>query len=528
MASFTIGKKEKLLEALIEIGQELVSTTDLQSLLQRVLDVSRDVFQFDNAIIRLLDESGGKLITAASYGYGPHAVAREIALGYGIMGQVARSQSPMRVPDVRSAPDYVEGIQEARSELAVPLMARERLVGVFNVESTRLNAFSEEDQSTLEILGRQAATAIANARLHARLSTMSDRYRSLHQFNERILNSVNLGIYTVDEGLRITSWNPTMEQMSGIERSRALGRVLTELFPFVEQEGIALRIRRVLMRGKPERLRLIHRDYRGERRFQKRRIAPLLEENGVTAGAVVIVEDITDFKNLLDQTIQSEKLVEIGRLSAGIAHEINNPLSVISYATQLLLREQGLPPFQIEMLERIENETDRLKTLTGGLLSFSRSGERRQRLTDINETVRDALRLLRFETARKQIELHECLTALPLVPMDANKIKQVVINLVMNAIQALGERGNITLKTFQPEPDTVELSVADDGPGIPSDVQKRMFEPFFTTKKEGEGTGLGLYICRSIVSDHGGTIWVESTPGEGTIFRIRLPAAQSA
>ncbi len=241
----------------------------------------------------------------------------------------------------------------------------------------------------------------------------------------------------------------------------------------------------------------------------------------------MIVEDITDFKNLLDQTIQSEKLVEIGRLSAGIAHEINNPLSVISYATQLLLREEGLPPFQIEMLERIEIETDRLITLTGGLLSFSRSGESRQRLTDFNETVRDALRLLRFETARMQIELHECLAALPLVRMDANKIKQVVINLVMNAIQALGERGNITLKTFEPEPKMVELSVADDGPGISPEVQQRMFEPFYTTKKEGEGTGLGLYICRSIVSDHGGQIWVESMPGEGTTFHIRLPVAQS-
>ncbi len=523
MTTVNENRTERLLEALIEIGQELASTTDLETLLGRVLDISRHVFHFENAIIRLLDPDSGSLVTAASYGYDEFATHQEIRLGQGVMGRVAQRGVPCLITDLKDVCDYVEGIHDARSELAVPLIARDKIVGVFNVESTRPHAFRDEDLAALEILGRQAATAIENARLYQNLRTVSSQYQDLHQFNSRILKSVNLGIYTVDAEMRITSWNSKMEEMSGIGESEAIGRALPQLFPQLEAEGITRRIRRVLSRGAPERVRLAHRDFRGEMRFQKRRITPL-KDGDRTTGAVVIVEDVTEFRRLLDQTIQSEKLAELGRLSAGIAHEINNPLSVISYATQLLLREEQIPSFQRELLERIESEADRLKTLTGGLLSFSRARETLKRFTDLNETVRDVMRLLQYELTRKNIEIKEEFSALPLVQVDVNKLKQVVVNLVMNAAHALGKDGVLTLRTRLEGERWVELAVADNGPGIAPDVQKKIFEPFFTTKKEGEGTGLGLYICRTIVTDHDGQLLLESAPGEGTTFRILLPA----
>lgn len=522
MASRPPEHHQKLLQALIDVGQELASTVELDALLHRILRIAREVFHFENAIIRLLDAEKQLLVTAASYGYSDPSTGREIALGHGIMGKVALSGRPLLVPDVTLDTDYVPGIAGARCELAVPLMARERVIGVFNVESPTPGAFGPEDIPPLVILANQAAIAIENARLLENLRGVSARYQELHQFNSRILQSANLGIYTVDESFRITSWNRKMEELSGIPESAALQQPLFTLFPRLEEEGFAPRLRRVMQRGMPEKLRLTHRNRQGEVRFQKRRLAPLAGEDG-PAGVVVLVEDITEFKQLLEQTIQSEKLAEVGRLSAGIAHEVNNPLAVIAYAAQLLLREDVLSPSQAELVERIDSEVDRLKTLTGGLLSFSRAGETRKREVDLNEVLRDVLRLVRYELSKRSIELQESYESLPPLVADPNKLKQVFINLVMNATQALGRKGTLSIATSVVNGAEVEARISDNGPGIPAAILPQIFAPFFTTKKEGEGTGLGLYICRTIVEEHDGRLLAESVEGEGTSFRVVLP-----
>lgn len=522
MSPGTNGQHEKLLKALIDIGQELASTIELEELLNRILKISREVFHFENAIIRLLEADRGMLVTAASYGYAEEAIRPEIRVGQGVMGKVAQSGRPILVTDVATLPDYVQGISNARSELAVPMLAREKLIGVFNVESPRPDAFREEDIVPLMTMAGQAAIAIENARLYDNLRSVSHRYQELHQFNSRILQSASLGIYTIDAGLRVTSWNRRMEEMSGVSGEEALGNDLLQLFPILEEEGFADRVRRVLQRGIPEKVRLAHRNMKGELRFQKRRLAPL-KDGDRTTGVVVIVEDITEFKRLLEQTIQSEKLAEVGRLSAGIAHEVNNPLAVISYAAQLLLREEELPPFQRELAERIDSEVDRLKTLTGSLLSFSRAREMVRRETDLNEVLRDVLRLVRYELNRHSICLEEDFGELPAIQADPNKLKQVFINLLMNASQAMPEGGTLTVRTALVAGEEVEAVVADNGPGIPADVQEKIFEPFFSTKREGEGTGLGLYICRNIVAEHEGRLLLESVPGQGATFRVVLP-----
>jgi PAS domain S-box-containing protein len=515
-------KSARLLRALIEIGQELASTTDLEELLDCVLRAAREVFQFENAIIRLLDEDGISLVTAAAYGYTEQAMA-PLRIGQGVMGRAAAELTPILVEDITALPDYVPGIPGAQSELAVPLINKDRLVGVLNVESPRPGAFSREDIDPLLILGRQAAIAIGNARLYERLRNMSDQYQRLNQLNDRMLKSINLGVYTVDTELTITSWNRSMAEMSGVPAERAVGARLPELFPTLLGEGIIDRLNKVLEGGSFEKLRLVHRTADGSVRFQKRRLAPLKEGDDVI-GVVVIVEDITEYRRLLDQTIQSEKLAELGRLSAGIAHEINNPLSLISYATQLLGREGPLNEFQQEMLDKIDIEVDRMKTLTGGLLSFSSSRESYNRLVDLNTLVDEVLRLIRYDLQRKAVQIVTDYSALPLVQADPNKLKQVIINLLMNAAQAIGQ-GQVELKTTMFGDDKVELAVRDDGPWIADDMQDQIFEPFFTTKPEGVGTGLGLYICRNIIQEHGGEILLESELGVGSVFRVRLPAS---
>jgi len=522
MAPRSHGEQEKLLQALIDVGQELASTIELDELLNRILRISREVFRFENAIIRLLDTDRRTLVTAAAYGYDEAVTRPEIELGHGVMGKVAQTGKPILISNLAHLPDYVPGIHDARSELAVPMVAREKVVGVFNVESPLPEAFRREDIAPLMTMAAQAAIGIENARLYENLRTISGRYRKLHQFNSRILRSADLGIYTVDDRMHITSWNHKIEEMSGVGEEDALGRPLFDLFPVLEKEGFAGRIRKVLQTGEAEKMRLAHRDQHGDLRFQKRRLAPLIEGEK-TVGVVVIVEDITEFRLLLDQIIQSEKLAEVGRLSAGIAHEINNPLAVIAYGADLLLREESMSTFQQELVERIAGESERLQALTGGLLSFSRPQETARRWTDLNEVLRDVLRLVRYEVIRHSIELKETYGDLQPVHADPNKLKQVFINLILNASQAMKEGGLLSVDTRRSAEGWVEVVVADTGPGIPDSVREQIFEPFFSTKEEGEGTGLGLYICRNIVAEHGGRLSLETDEGKGTAFRLLLP-----
>lgn len=517
---------EKLLQALIRIGQDLASITDLDRLLPQILQVAQDVFAFDNALIRLLDETSGLLVPAASYGYPEEAVHQQLRLGQGVMGEVAQTGQPLLVRDLGERANYIPGIRNARCELAVPLIARDRVIGVFNVESTEADAFTREDIPPLMTLAGQAAIAIDNARLVADLTAMSDRYRLLHQLNDRILHSVNLGIYTLDTELAVTSWNATMEQASGIGASEALGKKIFSLFPRLEAEGFTDRVRRVLESGRPERFRLNHRNMMGELRIQKRRLAPL-KDGERTVGVVVIIEDITEFRRLMDQTIQSEKLAEVGRMSAGIAHEINNPLAVISYGAQLVLREEGLSADLREVAERISGEAERLQTLTGSLLSFSRARGSVKRWVDPNAVVEDVVRLVRYQFQRQSLRLETELATLPHIYADDNRLKQVLINLMLNAAQAMGRDGQVRVVTSSLSSDRIAIEVIDNGPGIPPNVQPHIFEPFFSTKKEGEGTGLGLYICQNIVRDHEGEIRVATPADGGTCFTIELPVGEA-
>ena len=516
-------QNQKLFRALIEVGKELVAITDLDHLLWRVLEISREVFHFENAIIRLLADDGKTLDTVASFGYCKEASNNPIYLGQGIMGKAAKFGKPYLINNINQSDDYIPGIIAARSELAVPLIARDRVIGVFNVESQQAAAFTANDCDSLSILAGQAAIAIDNANLYQDLCRVSLEKNNLNYLNMQILSSISLGLYTIDRQMKITSWNGSMEKMSQISAEKALGRPLLEMFPFLEKEGIAERLSRVLNTGKAENLRLLHRGHAGVNRLQKRRLAPL-KENGKTEGVVVVVEDITEFEQLLAQTIQSEKLAEVGRMSAGIAHEINNPLAVIGFANQLLLEETNYTSDQLELLRQVANEVDRLKGLTTELLSYSSGPQEENRNpTDINVTLQEALTLMRYELNKKQIKSIEQFSQLPIVNIDRNKFKQIFINLLLNAVQALDSGGEIQISTDIDEVKAIRIRFCDNGPGISEDLKQQIFEPFFTSRKNGQGTGLGLYLCRKIIADYRGCLNVHNVSPCGCCFEIVLP-----
>jgi len=230
---------------------------------------------------------------------------------------------------------------------------------------------------------------------------------------------------------------------------------------------------------------------------------------------------------LLKQLAYNEKMAELGRISAGVVHELNAPLSVIISASQMIMREEGVPESVREMIDRISIEAQRLSQMTRGILSFS-SHEGAGGDADVNLTVEFVLDFLCYEAARRGVTLLRDLDhRLPVVRVDSNVLKQIVINIAMNALQAMEpEGGSLQVESRALSSSEVCIVISDSGPGIADDALGRIFEPYFTTKRPGEGTGLGLFVTRTLVESLGGRIDVSSTVGEGTVFSVTLPAEE--
>jgi len=224
---------------------------------------------------------------------------------------------------------------------------------------------------------------------------------------------------------------------------------------------------------------------------------------------------------LLKHLAYNEKMAELGRISAGIVHELNAPLSVIASSAQLILRENDVPEFIRELVERINSESIRLSQMTRGLLAFGRQDEGAEEM-DVNLAVEFILDFLSYESARRGVIVMRNLDYhLQVVRMDSNLIKQILLNLVMNALQAMeGEGGKLLVETSSPSEGEIMIVVADTGPGIPEEARAKIFEPYFTTKKPGKGTGLGLFITKTLVESMGGRIEVKSRRNKGTSFNV--------
>lgn len=228
-------------------------------------------------------------------------------------------------------------------------------------------------------------------------------------------------------------------------------------------------------------------------------------------------------EDLLRHLAQNEKMAELGRISAGVVHELNAPLSVIISAAQLIMRERDVSEFVLEMVTRISTEAQRLSQLTRGLLNFSRQDEAVTEV-DANLTISFVLDFLGFEAARRGVTISRNLDfQLPLLYIDGNKLKQILINLVMNALQAMEDGGgHLLVQSVATCLDEIDIIIRDSGPGIPEENLSKIFTPFFTTKKPEEGTGLGLFVARTLVESLGGRIRVASRVGEGTTFTVSL------
>lgn len=230
-------------------------------------------------------------------------------------------------------------------------------------------------------------------------------------------------------------------------------------------------------------------------------------------------------QDFLCQLAWNEKMAELGQLAVGMVHELNTPLSVIVSAIQLILREEGLSPSVKEMVERISQEAQQLSQFTKGLLTFARRDEDRVGEVDLNQVLREVVHFLKYEAQKRSVVVAEDFDfRLPSISADPNRLKQIFMNLAMNAFQSMAEGGSLLVRSFQGEERLVSVQIADTGSGIPKQALALIFDPFYTTKAAGEGTGLGLFITKKLVESYSGTISVASTEGEGTCFTLTFPS----
>ncbi len=334
----------------------------------------------------------------------------------------------------------------------------------------------------------------------------------LKEFSENIIESAPVGIVTIDSRLGVKYWNKEIENITGIKRSSAFNISITTLLPWIPKE---------IIRHKEHKETVIQIPPASQ--SFKINISPLKDPSG---GFVVILEDITEKKKMEEQLQQTSKLASIGKLTAGISHEIGNPLASISSLVQELTAVKMESREDIEFTEKslnvINSHIERIAKIVRSLGDFARISSKEKTVSSISEILDRTINLVRYDKRFKNINLSTNIEDIPPMKVNSDQIQQVFLNILLNSLDAMPNGGNlnITMKNYK---NSVEIVFNDSGTGIEESVLDRIFDPFFTTKSPGRGTGLGLSICYGIIREHNGTINVRSRQKEGTTFIIRLP-----
>ncbi len=388
------------------------------------------------------------------------------------------------------------------------------------------SGLSSEDRALLATLAAHAASAIEAARLLHELREGARRLERLQARQERILESSRVGLLLLDGEGRVMAWNRALEDIYGLPREEALGRRVREVFPLHLVRALEAEMERAGAGREARLYRYGLVDRQGRRRIVNLAVSPAGQDD--PGARVVSVDDVTEQVRLEEQLLQQERLAALGLLAAGVAHEVNTPLTGISSYAQILLEESPPDDPRREALQQIEAQTRRAAAIVRSLLDLARPQPEHRELLSLNDVVRDTLRLFAPQVRGAGAQLETTLApGLPRVMGDRNKLQQVLLNLLLNARDAIRHGGRIEVATRE-QAGRVVLEVSDDGVGIAEEDLPRIFDPFFTTKGRGHGTGLGLSISYAIVREHEGEIEVDSRPGLRTCFRVSLPAAAVA
>ena len=529
---FFYRKRYDYRKTLIEFGRDLNSETDLDRMLTSIVDrLSRTLMVDRMAIFLSSADQSEQFTLAKSYGISNtrgldlhflNLARPEWEAGHLFFDSTAHA--------MRETPEARETIRRLDLHYYIPCTVMNRMIAVLGLGKTSEGDFlSTEDVQLLETLAGYVGIAIQNARLYKSLENKAEQYERLKEFNENIVEAISVGVLAVGLEDRIESWNSQMEVMFAKPRADILGMELSQVFPaeFLEE----------YYRVRPSSG--IHNLYKfrltttaGEARTTNIAIAPLVSKDFSVIGRLIIVDDITERVELEGQLSQSEKLSSIGLLAAGVAHEVNTPLAVISSYAQMLAKQVSGDVKKSELLDKITRQTFRASEIVNSLLNFSRTSSTEFSSVDLNRVIQDTLMLLEHQLKVARVKVVQSLESqLPPIYGNTGKLQQVFLNLFLNAKDAMPSGGTLMVTTQNGH--NVQVTVGDTGSGIAQEHIHRIYDPFFTTKNKPKtghsgGTGLGLSVTYGIIQEHAGKIRVNSKPGEGTTFTMEFPLIRKA
>jgi two-component system, NtrC family, sensor kinase len=515
-----------------DFGRTLSSTTELDPLLDSLMRRLKEVFPVGRLAIFIEDRySSSGFSVARADGINPTMIVvpneflsmlREHSDNTGIV------RTELLEGDVEVQSVALSLSSNQMFSYYVPCAVRSRVAAVIALGRTIEGALlSSEDIKLLKAIAGYVAVAIENAQLLEDQAQRATELARLKEFNENIIESINVGVMVINLHGRITNWNGALEEIYGLKRENAIDRRITEVF-----EAEMLRALRTLMeraewqKGEPVNIYKFRAHSADDRELTLNiSLAALQSKTAEIEGTLVAIEDVTKRVHLEEQMQQTDKLSSIGLLAAGVAHEVNTPLAGISSYSQMLMQQIPENDPRHQLLEKIHRQTSRASSIVNNLLNFSRVSDSRFAPIELNRVLDDTIQLLEAQLHNTRIEVTRNYSdSLPLAPGNAPKLQQVFMNLILNARDAMPNGGRLEISTEYDDQNAF-IGFRDTGMGIDPEHISKIYDPFFTTKQIGKGTGLGLAVSYGVIKDHGGEITVESKVGEGTHFRIALPLA---
>jgi PAS domain S-box-containing protein len=513
---------------LIEFGRTLASEVRLDPMLASVMDRISQALLVDRLAIFIADESHpGAYRMARSLGV-RYTGALDLSFLDGDTKPFA--QGLLFYESARAAREASPSVRQTLEQLDlnyfIPCQIRDHAIAVLGLGKTVDGDFlSSEDVELLHTIAGYLAIALDNAQLYNSLEQKAAQIERLKDFSENIVESLNVGVLAVDFGGAVESWNTQLEGLIGISRDEAVGHKLEEVLP---SDLLA----EITARSGDERVSSLYKFHMQNREGRNLvvnvSIAPLVGKSGDRIGRLILFDDVTQRMRLEEQVFQNEKLTSLGLLAAGVAHEVNTPLAVISNYIQMLSKQLPSGDPRHQLIEKVVKQTFRASEIVNNLLNFSRTGAAEFTEVNLNSVVEEVLTLVAHPFRTAQVKVNRNLQQeLPSVLGSNNKLQQVFLNLFLNARDAMPSGGIVEIRTAAHN-GSVEVEIIDTGGGIPRENLNRIFDPFFTTKSSGRGTGLGLSVSYGIVKEHAGKVDVRSTPGKGTSFRLEFPVARKA
>ena len=527
---FFYGERYDLRHGLLDFSKTLSATTQIDLLLNALVSRLQQVLNVEKVAVFIEDERESSLYRLArqvnlSDNFIVPADFRQMIRANSAQNGIVRADE-MEFAEVNAGES---GLVRQELHYFVPCVARGKMVAVIGLGRTNDGSLlSSEDIQILQTISGYVAVSVENSLLYEDQKRRAEELALLKEFNESIVESVNVGLLAVDSEGIITRCNTTAEDLFGLNREDAIGQRVENLFAPDFAETLSQLLGKT--RWNLDEVRHAYKTHAATKDnvsfVLNVAVAPLRSPEGTRTGAILVLEDVTSRVSLEEQLQQREKLSSIGLLAAGVAHEVNTPLTGVSSYTQMLLGMIPETDPKHQLLQKVARQTDRATNIVGNLLNFSRSGSAGN-LTELNlnKVLDDTIQLLEVQLRHGQIQLvRNYQNALPPVYANAGKLQQVFTNLILNARDSIIGEGKIEITTKITEKG-VTVEIADTGSGISPENLPKIYDPFFTTKEVGKGTGLGLAVSYGIIQEHLGQIKVESEPGNGTKFCLTFPIA---